>query len=70
MDEKTILEQIKLLKEAHALAGEASEHYRRQSQVLYDARVCSLLEGVARTKDDHLNELAAHVDRLDEMLHK
>jgi rubrerythrin len=68
MDTEAIKKQIRLLKEAIALEEEASARYRQQVWALCDSRINALLEGIARTEDNHLNELNAHLERLNSIL--
>jgi rubrerythrin len=70
MDAETIKKQIRILKEAIALEEEASARYRNQISAFSDSRVNALLEGIARTEDDHLGELNAHLQRLNSILNR
>lgn len=70
MNTETIKRQVRIIQEAARLEEEASARYRNQAMALGDSRINALLEGVARTEDDHLSELNAHLQRLNNILDK
>jgi rubrerythrin len=61
---ETIKRQVRIIQEAARLEEEASARHRNQAMALGDSRINALLEGIARTADEHLGELKAHMERL------